>query len=311
MNITLSTDENYILPTGIAISSILDSNPLEEIHFYIITKLLSDFHISKLKSFIKNHTNHAKIDIIKLNDDLFSDFPVRSGDHVSVAAYYRIFLPRILPDSIERILYLDGDIFCTDSIKLFYDTDLQNYSCAVCHDERNDEDSNFIRLKYPKQNGYFNSGVMLINLDWWRKNNITEKCLDYIAKEPDACLWHDQDALNHVLDGTVFWADFRYNFTQGFFFDKKDMCIDEHFYSEIDTAKKNPCIIHFSSAYKPWHIECNHPLKMQYRNFYKQYTGQKLHLLYKQTGLARIKWFLKRILNNLHIRKYADFRKPI
>lgn len=311
MNIALITDENYITPTGTAIASVLQSNPVEHIHFYVITKFLSDKHISELESFVEPHKNHAEIEIIRLNDNLFSDFPIRKGDHVSVATYYRIFFPKILPNSIQKLLYIDGDTLCMDSLKNFYETDLEGFSCAVCHDEQDANEKHFFRLKYPKRNGYFCAGVMLINLDWWRKNNVMQKCLDYISKEPDSCLWHDQDALNHVLNGTVLWADFRYNFTQGFYFDKNDMCIDSHFYSEIDNARKNPCILHFSSAYKPWHIECNHPLKKQYRDFYKKYTGKRLKLSYRQKGISRIKWQIKRILNTLRIKNYADFRKPL
>lgn len=311
MNIALITDENYITPTGTAIASVLQSNPDEHIHFYVITKSLSDKHIGVLESFIEPHKHHAALEIIRLDSDLFSDFPIRKGDHVSVATYYRIFFPKILPESIHKLLYIDGDILCVDSLKSFYETDLAGFSCAVCHDEQDANENNFIRLKYPKENGYFCAGVMLINLDWWRENDVMEKCLDYILEEPEACLWHDQDALNHVLNGTVLWADFRYNFTQGFYFDKTDMCIDSHFYSEIDKARKNPCILHFSATYKTWHIECNHPLKMPYRIFYKQYTGKTLQLSYKLSGLSKIRWYLKKVLNVLHIKNYADFRKPI
>ena len=311
MNIALITDENYITPTVTAIASVLHSNPDEHIHFYVITKSLSNRNIAELESFIAPHKHHTEHEIIKLSDELFSDFPIRKGDHVSVAAYYRIFLPKILPESIHKLLYIDGDVLCVDNLKSFYETDLEDFSCAVCHDEQDANAKHFIRLKYSKENGYFNSGVMLINLDWWRKNNVMQKCLDYIATEPDACLWHDQDALNHVLNGTVLWTDFRYNFTQGFYFNKKEMCIDSKYYKEIDSARKTPCIIHFSSAYKPWHIECNHPLKKQYRDFYKQYTRHKLKLSYKLQGSEKLKWQIKKLLHTLHIKQYADFRKPL
>lgn len=311
MNIALITDENYITPTGTAIASILQSNPVEHIHFYVITKFLSDKHIAELESFVAPHKNHAEIEIIRLNDNLFSDFPIRKGDHVSAATYYRIFFTKLLPESIHKLLYIDGDTLCVDSIADFYNTDLDGFSCAAIHDESNDDARAYERLKYPPENGYFNAGVMLINLDWWRKNDVMQKCVDYISAEPDSCLWHDQDALNHVLNGTVRWADFRYNFMQGFFFAKEDMRISPQFYESIDNVRKNPCILHFSSAYKPWHIECNHPLKKRYRLFYKEYTGKKIRLSYRQKGIAWIKWHIKRLLNTLCIKSYADFRKPL
>lgn len=311
MNIALITDENYIIPTGTAIASILQSNTEENLTFYIVTQELSVSSIDLLQSFIAPHKNHANLKVITLDKKDIVDFPIRKGDHVSIAAYFRIFLPKLLSNDITKLLYLDGDILCKDSLLDFYNTDINNYSCTVVHDERNNESSIYQRLKYSKENGYFNSGVMLINLDWWRKNNVMQKCLDYIATEPDACLWHDQDALNHVLNGTVLWTDFRYNYTQGFYFNKKEMFIDSKYYKEIDSARKSPCIIHFSSAYKPWHIECNHPLKKQYRDFYNLYTGHKLKLTYKLQGSAKLKWQIKKLINTLHIKQYADFRKPL
>ena len=311
MNIALITDENYIIPTGTAIASVLNANPDEEIDFYIITACLPEAAAALLESFIAPHKKRASVKIITLAKDAIADFPVREGDHVSLTAYYRIFLPLLLPESVDRILYLDGDILCTGNLVDFYHTPLTDFSCSVVRDEQNDAVHHFVRLSYSQKDGYFNSGVMLINLDWWRAHGVQQKCLDYIASNPDACLWHDQDALNHVLHGTVLWTDFRYNFMQGFYFDKNDMCIDSSYYSQIDAARENPCILHFSSAYKPWHKECNHPLKKHYRAFYKQYTGKKLPLTHKLKGKALLKWRIKKVLHRLHIKQYADFRRPL
>lgn len=311
MNIVLITDENYVYPTGTTIASVLNSNPDENFTFYIVTKHLSDEHVAVLESFVAPYCSNANLKIITLGDDILTDFPIRLGDHVTSAAYYRVYLQRALPETLDKVLYLDGDILCVDSIQPFYSMDFDGFSCVVTHDERNDEEENFIRLKYPSANGYFCSGVMLINLDWWRKNNVMQKCLDFIAAEPEACLWHDQDALNHVLNGTVLWADFRYNFMQGYFFDKKAFVMDPKFYADIDRARLNPCLLHFSSAYKPWHVECNHPLKKQYRQFFKKATGMNLKLTHRLCGRKRMVWLIKRVLTYFKIRKYADFRKPV
>ena len=311
MNIVLITDENYINPTGTAIASVIRANPNDFFEIYIVTKGLSCEHVAVLESFIKPYKENVVLKIIPLPEDLFTDFPIRANDHVSIATYYRIYFPKLLPQNVDKVLFLDGDVLCVDTINEFYNTDLRDYSCAVIHDERNDDPKNFRRLKYPKENGYFCAGVMLINLEWWREHNVMQNCLDYIAREPESCLWHDQDALNHVLNDTVLWADFRYNLMQGFFFEKTDMLISERFYKEIDSAVKNPCILHFSSTYKPWHTECNHPLKKLYRKFYKEYTGKKLHLVHKLTGVELLKWQLKRVIHKLNIKHYADFRRPV
>lgn len=311
MNIVFITDENYLVPTGTALASILTSNPCENIRFYVVAKKLSEANVVFLNSCLSAQKKNADVSLnfIYLEDEDTSDFPIRKGDHVSIATYYRIFFQKLFPESEDKILFVDGDILCIDSIKSFYETDLTGYSCAVSHDERNDDPAVFARLKYPSCNGYFNAGVMLINLSWWRENDVMQKCVDYIRNHPDACVWHDQDALNHVLNGTVLWTSFRNNFTQGFFFDKSYLFIDKAFYREIDEAKRNPCILHYSSAYKPWHYECNHPLKEKYRQFYQDCMGKSLELTYKLQGFNSIKWKIKRFLDRFNIIHYEDFRK--
>ena len=311
MNIALITDENYVIPTGTAIASILQSNPDGQFVFYIITKSLAEKSVSLLKSFLEPNKDRALLEICSLSDEYKTDFPIRKGDHVSVATYFRFFFANLIPQNVDKLLFLDGDTLCVDSIADFYNTDLDGFSCAAIHDENNDDERAYERLKYPPENGYFNAGVMLINLDWWRKNGVMQKCVDYISAEPDSCLWHDQDALNHVLNGTVRWADFRYNFMQGFFFTKEDMRISPQFYEAIDNARKNPCILHYSSAYKPWHEECNHPLKNMYRDFYRQYTGKKLAVRHKLSGFSLIKWKLKKMLVKFGICHFADFRRAV
>ena len=311
MNIVLITDENYVVPTGTTMASVLNSNPNESFTFYIVTKCLSEKQIYVLQSFIKSDEKNAALKIITLPDELFTSFPIREGDHVSVATYYRIYFPALIPESVNKILFLDGDILCVDSLRSFYDMDLTGHSCAVTHDEQNNNIKNFSRLNYPKENGYFCAGVMLVNLEWWREHNVMQECLEFIKSNPDACLWHDQDALNHVLNGTVKWADFRYNFMQGYFFEKKSLVLDSKYYPEVEKASVHPCILHFSSMYKPWHVECNHPLKKLYRDFYKKCTGKRLHLTHRLTGKKRFIWGLKWILNSLKIRHFADFRKPL
>lgn len=311
VNLVLCSDNNFIFPTFVAIDSILQHNSESFFSVFIVTTGFSPKNIETIETFSNQRKNQAKIEIITANEDILKDCSIKKDDHVSIAAYLRILLPSVLPKNINKILYLDGDILCVSSIFDFYNTDISNKSCSVVRDERNDDEELFYRLEYPKEFGYFNSGVILINLDWWRKNDIQNKTLNYISRNKEKCLWHDQDALNVTLAGTIDFADFRYNLTQGFLFEKKQLKIDSKYYSKIDSAIKSPCIIHYCATYKPWHIECNSPFKKFWWQSYKKIFGKKCRLQFKNKGSARIKWCIKLILNTLKIKKYADFRKCI
>lgn len=311
LNLVFCADDNFVMPTLVSADSILKTNENCFFNIFIVTTGISQRNIKAIETFSKQRKNQTKIEIITANEDNLKDCPIKKIDHVSLATYLRILLPSLLPENIKKVLYIDGDIICVSSIFDFYNADISNKSCSAVRDERNNDEESFSRLEYPKDCGYFNSGVILINLDYWRKNNIQNKTLNYIFGNKEKCLWHDQDSLNVVLAGSVLFADFRYNLTQGFLFDKTQLKINSDYYNQIDRAIENPCLIHYCASYKPWHFECNSPIKALWRENYKQVFGKKCPLTFKNKGTARIKWCIKFILNTLKIKKYADFRKSI
>lgn len=309
MNIAFSTDDNYVLPTLTTLASLFLKNKNESFAVYVITTGLSEQNTKRLQDCINKFSKTSVLEIIKISADELVNFPIRKGDHVSLATYFRILLPALLPIEVTRILYLDGDLLILDSISDFYNTDISGFSCSAVHDERNDDFEIFERLEYNKEYGYFGAGVLLINLEYWRNNKIQERAFEFINKNPEKCLWHDQDALNKILAGTIFWTDFRYNFSQGYFFDKSLLKISSKYFESIEKDKKRPCIIHFTSSYKPWNYECNHPLKHLYRDFFYKVFEEKLPLTFRLTGIDRIKWLAKKILNLIFGIYFVDFRK--
>ena len=311
LNIVFCADDNFVVPTLVSAESILETNENCFFNIFIVTTGISKKRRELIESFSCKKADKTKIKIITAKENALENCPVKKGDHVSLTAYLRILLPSLLPENIKKVLYVDGDILCVSSLFKFYNTDIFGKSCSAIRDERNNDSEIFSRLGYSKENGYFNSGVILINLEYWRNNNIQNKTLSYIFNNKEKCLWHDQDALNFVLAGTVHFDDFKYNLTQGFLFDKAQLKISSDYYSQIDRAIKNPCLIHYCASYKPWHVECNSPFKDLWRKCYRRTFGKKCTLTFKNKGTNRIKWRIKFVLNALHIKSYADFRKSI
>lgn len=297
INLVVAADNSYLTPAIETIASVIRFDDDIFYKVFLLSDNLDSEKIEKAKNILYSITENLDFSVIMVEKSDFQDCPVRDGDHISLAAYYRIKLPQLLPESIEKVLYLDCDILCTKSIKDFYSTDLNGYSCAVCLDERSCEDEIYQRLSYEKKYGYFNSGMMLINLFWWRINQVQEKTLDYISKNQEILLWHDQDALNFILKGSVLYVPYRYNMLQGYLFS-----------NDYFDEKKNVHFIHYCSSYKPWHVECNNPFKHEYRDFYRKLFGDKCPLKYKNHGIDKIKWIIKYLLNLFRIKRYDDFR---
>lgn len=116
---------------------------------------------------------------------------------------------------------------------------------------------------------YFNSGLLIINVDRWRKEKITDKVIQYIKENQDILFYPDQDALNVVLQEKWYSLEFRWNQISLF----HNMNITESSYAhEIQNALDNPAIVHFTEASKPWQYLNSHPNKKDYF-YYLNLTG--------------------------------------
>lgn len=113
----------------------------------------------------------------------------------------------------------------------------------------------------------FNSGVMLIDLDKWRKDRVEDKLLEFISRKNGWIQQGDQGALNAVMSKDTYCFEPRFNSVTIFHdFTYKEMMIYRKplkFYTEeqVRIAVENPMLIHFTTSFKsirPWVKECEH-----------------------------------------------------
>lgn len=248
MNLCFAADDNYVKPTAVAIMTILLTNRNDSFNIYIITQSLSEKSKDILASTVKRYSSESKIIFCFLKDSILTDFSstLKKLDHITLSTYLRLYIPALLPKDISKVLYLDSDIICAESLKELYELDLKGCSMMAAHDERTEDEENFARLKYPKENGYAAAGVLLINVDWWRKNNVQEKTLDFVAHHKELCKWHDQDALNKVLNGTIKFCHVPFYFDmaetlQNSFWQKLPSCAPLQRKNKISMEYKKNC----------------------------------------------------------------------
>lgn len=101
---------------------------------------------------------------------------------------------------MEKLIYLDCDIIVRHSIAKLYDIDIEDYLLgAVYHNDKLSVNNGaFKRLHIPVEQGYFNAGVLLINLKKWREEHIYEKSIEFLRNNSESIVNHDQDVLNVV-----------------------------------------------------------------------------------------------------------------
>lgn len=288
MNIVCCLDNNFVLHCAVLMTSVMENNRYEHISFYLIYSELSARSICLLRSIVESYGKNIKF--CKFNNTLLNHCPVSKNDHVSLTTYYRILIPLILPDNVKKVLYLDCDIVINSGLSELWNMDIGNKSIGVVYDAMNDVNNNK-RLNYEESLGYFNAGVLLIDLESWRKKQIATKLLNYIDKKREYLKYHDQDALNYIFREDKFILHPKYNFQDGFI--KKENTLFElyqNYWLDFD-----PVIIHFTGNLKPWHIGSKHPYKFLYKRFIHI---SKLDKYYFKIYLSKnnLRWMIRHFL---------------
>ena len=285
MNIALCTDEKYSYPCGVCITSILENNKNEDCHIYILTNYLSETTLSKFQRL--SETYQRKIEIITIDDETINGLKVSTLFPKSI--YYRFLLPQIIKES--RVLYLDCDIIVTASLSGLWNTDISDYACAAVEDQASDDIT--IKNRIGIYGDYFNSGVLLMNLDYWRKNNTASTLIDFIYENPGICEFPDQDALNIVLQGKVFFLEYQYNYQEIFYWDKSRLYLHKKKWSKLLPENILPTIIHYSTSSKPSNKGCTHPLKNEFIKYKNQSPWKGKRIKSKNSFLKKIELIIK------------------
>lgn len=310
MNIALTTDSKFIPHCITTICSICENNKDENIIFFIIHNGLDIATQNIFTNFINKYKN-KKIEFYLFPEHLLKDFPVyQEGQpqHISLATYYRLFITKLLPENIDKLIYLDCDIIVRKSLKELWDIKIDNFSIAAAPDRDTYQISNFNRLKYDYRKGYFNAGVLLINLKKWRDENLYDKFLNFVEKHRDRILYHDQDVLNFVCQDSKLNLSLTYNLQPEFL--RKEIPL---FYTEWDklfSFENDPVIVHYSESFKPWKKYTKHPYAFEY---FKYRCLTPFPILKLENHKLTVKENLKMILSKFKICKppieEKEFRK--
>jgi lipopolysaccharide biosynthesis glycosyltransferase len=159
----------------------------------------------------------------------------------------------------RKVIYLDCDLLVTDSLRPLWQTDMTDFALAGVPFP---QDEHKKTLGIPGHKGYINSGVLLLNLDVWRDQNLTPRLIDYIGKNAPILKYHDQDALNAVLFDQIGFLDRRWNVTNRIFQESAEQLrLAPEVHRDLKAA---PGIVHFTADYKPWHYFNPNPYKPLY-----------------------------------------------
>ena len=252
-------DDKYAMPAAVVITSIL-TNKKEDVDykFYICSNDLSRENKDALLSF-EDFCPGTTVEIVDLDIKVFESIYVQSDSEVgagSITALGKFLFPQVIPE--DKVLYLDADILVRKDISELFSLPLDDYVAAVVKDSGLMYFRTHILESIP---GYFNSGVMLINLKKSRDLDMTSRLVEAKKNTKETRLV-DQDAFNVAYNGLILHLPPVYNAllvnlnnaVQKYSVAQFNEWTDSHFsclYDLNDEAK----IVHFSSHVKPWHCE--------------------------------------------------------
>jgi len=243
--IVLASDDNYAPFVATVAYSILD-NTQSFVEFYVLDGGITDKSKDKIRNSLEKFRNFS-MDFIDMSRFNLERFP--NMRHYTVNMFSRYFIPELLPEK-KKVLYLDVDIIAKGDISELYEQELGEYCLgAILEDFYKD---NYQRLKneiYPEYKGgsnYFNSGVLLMDIQKLLDGKYVEMLVDTTLKYADLLSCPDQDVFNIVFENNFKILDYRFNIQIDHIGLLERLSLESAM-----QAKTNPVLIHYTSK-KPW-----------------------------------------------------------
>lgn len=247
MTLVCCGDETFAAPTGVLIQSVIDH--ADPGRFYDILYLhngLCDSSRNKLCAMCADYPNISirTCDIRPIFDE--NELYTQNRPRFSSMAYARLLIPDILSHSYNRALYLDGDMLAFRDIATLFDSDLEGNPLGAAVDPY------LVALSKGRTMSDIISGMLVMDLEQFRQKKLSAKLME--AARSRKWQRHDQDVLNHVLQGQIHLLDLSWNCC--------DIGVLAHdlpndFLQAYRQAIADPAIFHFAgSGAKPWERTC-------------------------------------------------------
>lgn len=232
INICLASDDNYARYAGVVIASALRSAKRNDnLCFYILDGGIEEFNKQRILSL--KYIKDCEINFIKINNEMFAEYlSIKTHSYLSVAAYYRLKLPTILPN-VDKIIYFDCDVVVNTSLRELFNTEMGDCVVAGVRD--------IDKRKVKKNKNYVNSGMLVFDVKKMAELGVEKQFADWTKEHFETIKMGDQEIINEVLKGKIKVVDDEWNVQSSNFVNRS-------------SYTNNPKIIHFVSKNKPWHF---------------------------------------------------------
>lgn len=265
LNIVITVDDNYIRPALIMLESLFEHNAAP-IHIWLLHSNVCEENLKRLTAHVE--ALGGVFSDIRVEGALFEGAPVNK--YFTKEMYYRLLIPRLLPDSEERALYLDPDIIVRGDIRPLYDMDFEGHMMVAIPDYLGDSyyPERKQKLRLGEEYHYINSGVILFNNPLMREQFDLDDMFAFLAREGGAFEFPDQDLINVYFKDQIRYAPREFNFTTEY------VSVGDflrYVFSPRYRRGEKVTIAHYMGKCKPWKPSYYYKYYGIYRSYLKKY----------------------------------------
>lgn len=274
VNIIYASNDGYAGHLAASLFSLLENNrQIPHMDIYVLSVNMCQMYQDRLRQIADRFgRGFAAVELGDLKQRFSYEIDTRGFD---ISAMGRLFAAEVLPETVEKALYLDCDTIVCGSISPLYETKLSGALVGMVM-----EPTVYGQMKASigmgPDDAYYNSGVLLMDLGAWRREKVLGQLLDFYGAHAGSLFACDQDTINGALKGRILTLPPRYNFFTNYRYFRYGTLVRlcnayrEVGPEEFARAKRYPVVIHYLGDERPW-IAGNHN---HYRKLYETYLDR-------------------------------------
>ena len=247
ISLLVSLDQAYLPQLQVLLTSLYLNNPGERFDLYLLHSEIPAHALAPVTQQCLRLQYHLYP--ILMEEQLFADAPTTK--QYPREMYYRLLAGTVLPRQLNRILYLDPDILVINPLRPLWELDLATHLfAAAAHTGKTELANSVNRIRLGTNHDYYNSGVLLMNLEECRRSISAEQIFRYVAEHEKEMLLPDQDILNALYGKRILpLDDALWNYDARNYNTYRLASAGQH---ELNWVLQHTAILHFCGRAKPW-----------------------------------------------------------
>lgn len=264
ISLLTTLDQNYIPQLQVLLVSVAINNPGETFSIYLLHSGMPQDCLDSVQR--QCEALRYTFVPVRVEDSLFQGAPVTR--QYPKEMYYRLLAGQLLPESVKRMLYLDPDVLVINPIRPLWETDLRGkLFAAAAHTGKTELANNVNQLRLGTEHDYYNSGVLLIDLEQARREIKPSALFHYVQQHRMALILPDQDVLNALYGKQILpLEDVLWNYDARNY---SNYLIRSGGICDLPWVMEHTAILHFCGKEKPWKPKYIHRFGILYQHYWR------------------------------------------